>query len=366
MKILIVDDGANTEDLVRMVCKDLPDMADNDIMMMPCKDLNGVVPEKIQVIPGGFHKTAKGDFLHDAESQRMVVANAQAQVNDMVVDFEHQTLLGTEAPAAGWINRKTIAAQGDEGTWANVDWTPRASQRITNKEYRYVSPVFLIRKSDRRVVALLNVALTNQPNIDGMVPLINKAVGAQPAVNSKEETNMELMQWLIALLKLPSTATMDEVKAALQAELSDDGPVANKAVLTALGLADTATESEVTGTIMAMKQSHTQQADLSGKVTELQNKLSLRDATEAVDLAVNSGKITPAQKDWAIDYAKRDLPGFQVFVAKAPVVVHTGKVVTDAGGAGGAQVPDENLQLVCKQFGTDPKEILKASQASAT
>jgi phage I-like protein len=324
--------------------------------------LNGVVPTEIQVIPYGKHKTPKypDPFLHDEASQGLVLSDFvnRMQGNDMVIDYEHQSLSEppVEAPAAGWI--KKLVNKGKDGTWAIVEWTNKAKQYIENKEYKYVSPVFFSRKADGRVVMLINLALTNNPNITGMVPLINK-LGLDSQTH-KEEPQMDK---IAQLLGLPAAATVDDICAAINKMMST--MQTNKAVAEALGLKEGATESEISGTIMAMKQSHTQTGTLTAQMEEMKNKLALRDATEAVDLAVNAGKITPAMKDWALDQAKKDLAGFQVFVSKAPVVVNMGKVVQPAGGAEGGEHLDESLLHVCKQFGTDPKEIQKTIKESA-
>ena len=42
---------------------------------------------------------------------------------------------------------------------------------------------------------------------------------------------------------------------------------------------------------------------IDGRVKALEEQLADRDAEEAVELALKSGKITPAQKGWAKDYA---------------------------------------------------------------
>ena len=41
------------------------------------------------------------------------------------------------------------------------------------KEYRYLSPVVLVRKRDQKATAIHSVALTNTPAIDGMFALVN-------------------------------------------------------------------------------------------------------------------------------------------------------------------------------------------------
>jgi len=298
-------------------------------LVLICKDVEGKVPAEIQVIPYGHHDTPKGPFTLDDDGAQGIVEAFEAQTNDMVIDYEHQTIADppVEAPAAGWI--KKLVNRGAEGIWAVIEWTDRAKQYIANREYRYVSPVFLKRISDNRVIRLINVALTNQPNIDGMVPLANK-LGFEGDTNTKEATMKELWK----LLGLSEDAKEEAAIAVVNKLKTDLGAktvvvIANKGVLDALGLAESATESEIIGTIEAMKQSHTKIDDVVKELNTLKSGLIQRDADGAVEMAMKEGKITPAQKDWALDYAKRDLEGFRVFVSKAPVVVIEGKVVTD-------------------------------------
>ena len=249
-----------------------------DGFFLVCKEIGGEAPAEIQVIPHGFHKTPKGDFICDKESAALVLREFESQVNDMVADYEHQTLSGAEAPAAGWI--KGLVDKGADGIWAKIEWTDRAVTYIKNKECRYVSPVFLVRKTDKRVVKLINVALTNQPNIDGMVPIVNK--GSFEALSNKKEVTMKR---LFTLLGLAEDASEDTAIAAVNKLKTPPQVVANKAVLDALGLKDGAGESEVVGTVMAMKQGHTQAQELTAKITALEERNKKRDAEELVALA---------------------------------------------------------------------------------
>jgi phage I-like protein len=300
----------------------------------------------------------------------------------MVIDYEHQTLAGTEAPASGWIKAmKGLIDRGAEGIWAvGVEWTDKARTYIANREYRYVSPVFLVRKSDQRVIELINVALTNQPNIDGMVPMINK----------RNQQNEEVgMKKLFNLLGLPETATEAEVCIAVN-KLIQSGVMANKVltalglgadadeaaaigavtamkdqaavmtnkeVLTALGLATGASASEATATILAMKQGATALDTLSGEVAALRTKLAEKDSGDIVALAMKDGKITPAQEPWAKEYAARDLAGFQMFVAKAPVVVPIKTV--DGGRVSDASATDDVQLQVNKMLGISNETFTK-------
>lgn len=352
----------------------------NRTYVLICKELAGV-PEEIQVIPYGIDiQTPKGPFTLDEEAAVNVVSYFESQKNQMVIDYEHQTLYGVQAPAAGWITR--LINKGKDGIWAAVEWTEKAKQYLANREYRYVSPVFIKRMPSNKVLFLVNVALTNQPNIDGMVPLVNKS--GFESLTGKETSSMwkELLKLLglaesatendavaavnklkmivnkgvLAALGLADSATEQEAVAMVNKLKVPGMLVANKAVMTALGLAETASEAEVTGTIMAMKQSHDRVGTLAQELANLKASLGAKDASDLVAQAMKDGKITPAQKEWAETYAKNDLEGFRIFVAKAPVVVIQGKIVNDKGAEGAI---DETQLQVNKQMGIDEETFKK-------
>jgi phage I-like protein len=293
-------------------------------------------PREIQVIPSGWHSTGKGDFLLDSEAALQVIEDFNSRENQMVIDYEHQSLGGGIAPAAGWI--KDLTYRGDEGLWALVEWTGRARQYLQGCEYRYLSPVFLRREEDSRVVRLINAALTNNPAIDGMVPVTGGAAqepwhvlsretdnnagnneGAEPCPAERKEE--ELMQKVLEALGLQNTEGEDraiEAIGVMRRELEDLGESLGK-IREALGLGPEAGDTDLEGSLFAMKQA-------AVETESLRKELEGQEAREMVALAMKEGKVSPAQKDWAMDYALRDTESFRVFVASAPVVVPVGEV----------------------------------------
>lgn len=362
-----------------------------DAVILISKEIGGGVeaPEAIQVIPYGYHDTPKGAFLCDEGAAALVMEEFSLRINDMVADYEHQTLSGAEAPAAGWI--KELLNKGPEGIWARIEWNARAKEYIKNKEYRYVSPVFLKRLSDNRVIKLINVALTNQPNIDGMVPIVNKAVfnlsvNKEDTMNKKElckalglpeDSSDEAVLQMVNKLKgatavvanksvldalgLKEGATEPEVVTAVTA-MKQGAVVANKAVLNSLGLKEGATESEAVATVMAMKQGSDKFVELSTKVATLEQNQKSRDAEEMVNSALKDGKITADQKDWAAKYASADQEGFKVFIAKAPQVVPMGGLPKGSEKATGSGL-DEAQVSVNKMLGLSDEAFKKHNPA---
>ena len=296
-------------------------------------------PETIFVLPIGHVVSSKGEFDVDDESYKAMKAQIAKRGVDLVVDYEHQTLKGCEAPAAGWVKELKLE---DGQIKAVVEWTPRGARYLENKEYRYLSPVVNVRKADNKAVGLHSLALTNTPAIEGMNPIVNSDnfEGGQHSMDIKK---------LAELLGLSEDATEEQVVEALKVCLAEnrslkeaekqppENVVANKAVCELLGLKAGAAAEDVTAKIMELK---------SGTV-------------DAVILALKAGKITPAQKEWAKSYALSDPKGFGSFVEKAPQIVPMDKIELDDVKALKSDALDADTLLVCKQLGISPDDVKK-------
>lgn len=335
-----------------------------EIIILKTPEISGL-PVEIQIVPLGEYTDSAGrKFRITPEDILTIITNSRGKVNEIVIDYEHQTLAGSEAPAAAWI--KSLTDKGAEGLWAIVEWTERARKYLENKEYRYLSPVLLARKIDKdglyRPEILHSAALTNTPQIDGMVPIVNRLNGANILNNARKEKMF--MEKLLEALGLTPESTEDEAiaalavlknKAAASAPESENLKSELKKIKETLGLQETANLSETTGTIIALKQ--------PGNVVSVQEfqalkqRLAEKERDELVTLAMNEGKISAAQKEWAEAYALRDIEGFKVFVAKAPVVVPMGAM--PPGKPEGDAALDETNLLVAKMFGNKPEAVKK-------
>lgn len=326
-------------------------------------------PEIISVLPLGHVTSAKGDFNVDEESLAAMKAQIAQRGVDLVIDYEHQTLTGEQAPAAGWVKELFL----DDGKIkARVEWTPRAKEYLENREYRYHSPVITVRKSDNKAMGLHSIALTNTPAVEHMEAIVNSA-----NFEGGANTMNEFLKQLAALLGLGEDATEEQVAEALKSCVAENKSlkegaqtekqppegekvVANKEVCELLGLKAGAATADVTAAIMSLKGGNIGGVNLVDQVKSLEAKLADRDAEEAVELALKQGKVAPAQRDWAKSYALKSPGDFQDFVAKAPQVVPMGEV----GGGGSVALksnatPDEATLLVCKQLGISAEDIQK-------
>lgn len=132
----------------------------------------GQAPEWVFIMPAGTSTTVDGlTYLVDESAANSILAAFQRRGQDMVLDYEHQTVSGDIAPAAGWI--KELQSRPD-GIWGRVQWTARGSAFVVNREYRYLSPVVLVENATRRVMGIQSVALTNLPRIANFPALTNK------------------------------------------------------------------------------------------------------------------------------------------------------------------------------------------------
>lgn len=292
----------------------------------------GQCPEEVKILPVGTVNSEKGDFIVDQESYKEMKAEMQRRGIDIVIDYEHQTLKDVQAPAGGWVKDLIYTP---EAIVAKVEWTPKAKEYLKNKEYRYLSPVVLTRKSDSKAVVLHSLALTNTPAINGMFAIVN-SVNFYTYNTPTGGKEMDL-QRIKELLGLPAETPEEDVMNALVKVLEKvkDAPdpkteedkevVANSVILGLLELpADSKTE-DVTTKIMALKAGASQRDQ---EMKETLERLKQKEADDAVMMALKAGKITAAQKDWAKEYALKDRKGFDSFIEKAPAVVPVGKLDT--------------------------------------
>ncbi|MCY4395892.1 MAG: hypothetical protein OXC10_12230 [Rhodospirillaceae bacterium] len=353
-------------------------------------------PREILLLPAGKVETRPHDSReawHNPDAEA-VVAASRALAADLPVDYEHQGELaksnGQPAPAAGWIKR--VFAR-DGAVWGEVDWTERAAAMLRGREYRFISPLFDYRKATRAVTRVVGAALTNNP------ALYMRAIASAQT----QETDVKLED-LLKALGLKADAGDDEAIAAAKAAaaaqaalakiatafgLADDaGPEAVetaaaaaagglKTVAKAAGLAETATPADIETKVQATATAAASADPDSGKfvpreefdrvageLTELRDDRATEKATAAVDAAVAEGKISPAQRDWALGRAKADPADFAAYVKTAPAIVTPGRLAGMTGRP--ARDPDADLDTeelaVCKAMGLAPDKF-KAARA---
>lgn len=241
-------------------------------------DLSGqTVPRRVLIAPWGQVESTNGSFVVDEEAARLAVAAFEAHATDLPIDYEHQTLGGTyaspsgQAPAAGWI--KALSAEAGVGLVAQIEWTEQAEKMLKAKEYRYLSPVAIIRKRDRKLTAIHSAALTNKPAIVGMEPIVNRCADAF--------------------------------------EFAEDHPLTVLRV--ELGLPQAAEPVEVL-------------AAAGRRLAELSQEVQQRRIEDRIREAMRCGKLVEAQRAWAEALVAREADLFDEWLKTAPVIVRAGQI----------------------------------------
>ena len=319
-------------------------------LVIPSSALTGdATPSRILIAPWGEVTSANGTFVMDEESAQLVVEAFRGHGTDLPIDYEHQSLGGVyasptgQAPAAGWIRSLAAVppeqADGDgPGLFADVAWTESAQAKLTAKEYRFLSPVVIVRKRDRRVVALHSAALTNKPAISGMKPIVNRVVEGEEAG--------------------PGEASFPQSDGSERADQGEEGAVscADEAVeMLRLRLGLEASD-DVEAVLIAAEDR------LSSRLREAER----READERVESAMRAGKLTSAQREWAMSLALKDAELFEDWVASAPVIVAPGRTEAPERGGTGAVGRDRAVVIASARsaFHSEPALAMLTSESA--
>ena len=157
---------------------------------------------------GYYHVAPIGTFKHrasgttqviDAEAVKSMVDTFHAEEKaagqhwpGVLVDFDHFSH-DAEKPtvAAGWIED---LQNRDDGLWAKIRWSDLGEEAVKGGRYRLISPVWNRSECEElggetiKPLRLDRVAVTNDPNLKGMVPMSNRAADEEEAVHADEAT----------------------------------------------------------------------------------------------------------------------------------------------------------------------------------
>lgn len=327
----------------------------------------GSDPGRIKVFPYGTWRGRNGlgpyTLAGREHAERVITATAAAQGPiDLMVDYDHQAPfaavpgVGGRAEASGWIKVSNLSAEED-GLWADVDWTAAASAKIAAREYRYVSPFFLHDKQGR-ITRIVNVALVNIPNFD--LPAVASALPHGDARTMNE------LDKILTALGLQADAGVDAAVAAI-AELKK--PAASlAAVATALGVTEGEDVAAAATAIKAKADNPDPKAFVPATVAdELRGRLAVIDgerADAAVASAITTGKLTPAERDWAKAYfAKEGAAAFASMIALRPAMVTAGAAVESGGELKQGEPDAAEIEAAASLLGVSAEEFSKARKA---
>lgn len=290
------------------------------------------------IVPFGVFPHPQGEQVVDRQAAERILARMGAWGRDIVVDYAHESLKDCgRAAAAGWVKTKT-AKIAENGVTAVIEWTKEAGKAISAMEYRFLSPVFLMEGG--RIAGLLNLGLTNNPNIHSMPALSNQL--------STQETGMkkDLCVAIKELLKLPPDAPDDDVIKAVEAMTAQPSATLRSALgdtVALLGLGPDATDGQIAGKIAEMASSS---ADAQESAAETM-----------VNDAISAGRLAPSLKGWARDLGRRNPESLRVFMANSVPAIPLGGLTTPCVKAGKRLT--ESQDNVCRLMGVSADDYSK-------
>lgn len=325
--------------------------------------LDSALPEWVQLVPAGAFNGVDGRGPWLVENAGKVIADSlPANGRPLVIDYDHATDLaasaGRPAPAAGWI---VEMAARENGLWGRVEWTEAGAAAVKGREYRFLSPVFTHDKMGK-VIRMMRAALTNNPNLE--LTSLNH-------LQSGDIIMDETLKALLAVLGLPADTDREKAINAVKSLAAADTDKASR--LTALaakaGLKPDAAADELVTALQSNAAVDPARYVPIAALTELQGKVSTLEKAQtgaavetAVNAAIEDGKVSPAMKEWATNYATQDLAGFKAYCASAPAIVVPGakldRAPVDKDGALSA-----DAKAVCAAMGLTEEEFKAAGAA---
>jgi phage I-like protein len=230
-------------------------------------------PTSFQPVPDGwFHIAPHGTFPHPNGALQVIDAEAcdamlgtfneearQPNFPGLLVDFDHFSHDPAQpTTAAGWIGG---LEHRDDGLYAQIRWSDLGHQALTGGRYRLASPVWNRADCDQwtapapdgrdtvhlRPRRLDRLALTNDPNLPGLMPLSNrrekverkKEKGLETELASDDPTfplnplplpliTMNLRNEILQQLHLPGTATDADIAEALRSQTAEFETLRNR------------------------------------------------------------------------------------------------------------------------------------------
>ena len=318
----------------------------------------GALPASIELIPAGALIQGRDGRKWKNGNPQKVALNSMTRLSRLVIDENHATDLsapkGGASPAMGWMTN--LRAETGGSIWADVKWTKRGEQAVLNKEYSFISPVFL-HDDQGEITVVLRAALTNSLNLQ--LPALN---GEQSPHESPEKNNTEVSmnKELCAALGLSETATDVEILAAVKA----------------LNVAKPVTAQAQTDTSKVDLAAYAPRADLNAmearavvaekQLAELNAAQTKREAEAAVDEAIKNRKIAPASRAEYLSLCatKEGLETFKKIAANSPAIIGTETQAPEgtppAAGSGPALNAEEAATY--KALGYTEEEITKLKE----
>lgn len=317
----------------------------------------GALPARIELMPTGALRLddERGHVGQITDAAALIARSMTAAKGGVLpIDFGHgmDGLGGGDQRAAGWIT--ALSVDGPR-IMADVEWSSSGEAALKGREYRFISPTFTVSPSTKEASLILRAGLTNNPAFREL---------AKVASTQETKTMPKWLEQLAAKLGMPNEADEAKILAAAEGAIDQAGHAAS--IVTAAGLTGTLTETAATAISAKITASATPGtpdpakyvpiqavSELTAELASLRSEVQGDTAERLVTAAMSDGKVSPALKDWAVSYAKSDMPGFKTWLASTPVVLD-----------GKAQTPTGEPVVIAGKLTAEEKAICAATNIS--
>jgi phage I-like protein len=281
---------------------------------------------RIQIMPWGFQRLADaelremfgepGTILVDEESARVIPAEFALRPLDYHVNLDHGR---PDGRAVGWIHDVEVVE--GQGVFLDVEWTDEGRQLVTSQSYRYTSAEPIIDMREGRIVAIVGLALTNNPALQGMSPVELSHLRSQYLIENAgdiPENGDEEMNWWEKLKAFFTRHPEDEGDAIMQvAEMSRAaGKLAALEKEHAELTEQLATAKEFGEKLIdELKEVRAEMAEREAKAAEVEAAAKKTEAEAEVKAALAAGQLSPAMEEWAVEQALNHHDAFAAFLS---------------------------------------------------
>jgi len=293
----------------------------------------------------------KGDFEFTANDADAVISEFENRKRDLVIDYEHQTLSGSQAPAAGWINTLEKTA---EGLLAKVKyWTRQADAYLKNGEYRYISPVLQFSRRGRTVQSLHSVALTNHPALHGIPALVADDAADE---DSSPDNNIQNTKKGVIMDELSVILGLDDLKDLSPEEQDEKLRNEVRKLAESRDSLDRFLKLHDCGSLDELEKIMSSLVP-SSEMEKLESKIKTIEAEGIVCKAFSDGKLTENLRQWAMDFAGKDLNAFRQWAESAPNVVPLNDETDQAGEIPFSDTLSRSGIKILRNLGIPEKQI---------
>lgn len=292
------------------------------------------VPSTVQILRiGKFNHPQYGNFEITKTTLAEMKANFENNIRgvDLAFDYYH----ASDKDAAAWVKGLELR-EDDTELWAEVDWTPKARQKLAERELRYFSPDFaFVWKDPESGNTFSNVlfggGLTNRPFVKEMAAIV-----ADEKYKGETMTELEKAQ------------KENEALKAQNIKLSEENAVMQKQV----EAAPQPSELEQMKKQMAelqekIKMAEAKEAAALAEKKKLEEQIQCAEKEKEFNVLLSEGKACAAQKD---AFIKGDMMAF----VKLAQPVNT-KGAGNSGNQNGDTDEQKTLKLAEAKRKEDPK-----------